>query len=320
MTKYTPEPDLLDMLVDPAYYGPSNSCEPVLGKLLNFTGYEEPFDDEYGLAILKWLGTYLIPSSPLTLPCPSDQNFLGMLSVLFNYLPARSLLHFLDESKTILVKTLANVRAAAPERSDWIGELERRYAVLDGLIERAAHNAIIEDSVKASGFEDVQRIFCPICDKLVGSDSDPNCIHYLGYSIDGNQFGWENEIPDFFDEVSQLNRTINRSKTKDAIFKVLLAEAPAEIGKLFQEVREKGSSYWTWRDSVYFNCWNTDGCGSSSSMREYFNVSPAEFATSIRTEAQQALDWLEAFHPEILVKRKLCAYKFYEDHYWGGYE
>ena len=310
------EPVLLEMLANPAYSGPNNSCKPVLDKLFSFTGYEELFDNEYGLAILKWLGTYLIPNTPLTLPCPPDLDLLKILPNIFNWLPSKTLLLFLQEAKALLGKTLTNVRAAAPERSDWLGELERRYAMLDGLIECAAYNAKVEGDEITSWGKDSERIFCPICNKRFASHY---CSHYVGSKIDGYMFSWINESPHFFDEVNQLNRTINRSKTQDVIFKVLLSEAPANIGELFQEVRENGSSYWTYRDGIQVVDSYTNGCGSSSSINLYFHDNPTELVFSVRTETQQALDWLEAFHPEILVKREHYV-DYYEDNYRGGYE
>jgi hypothetical protein len=128
------ENELWDLLEDPNYAGPNKSAAFILN---NLYGLDEPWDYDLSLAVIKWLGTYFLPATPLVIPCPVDQDILAILPDLFNNLPAISLLVTLQEGKALLEKTLANVKAAhltdpalLITQQNWIVELECRLAGL----------------------------------------------------------------------------------------------------------------------------------------------------------------------------------------------
>lgn len=282
----------------------------------------EAWSEELEQAIIRWLGTYLMPANPPILPCPSEQDFFMIIDQVFDNLPPDPLLAFLQEGKTLLNKTLESVRAAnlkdpatLTTQNNWVAELERRLDGIDLLI----NNVEIEEDLDDDDLTNEVKIICPICMMENDLCSNKVCSHYICSETDGNQFSWVKGTPHFYNEVGQLNHSINRIKTEGGLFETVLAEVSDELGELFRAVRKNGSSYWVGREAVVNFHWETDGCGTSCSSEEYFHHSAIELISSIKEEAMAALEWLETFHPEILVQRGVYS-GHYEDSYWGGSE
>jgi len=167
-------------------------------------------------------------------------------------------------------------------------------------------------------------IRCPFCHKSNYSNEDRTCEHYFLTEFYGHEYFWGGS-DDSYNEIIQLNRTINRPKTNEEIFAKILSEVPSKLKPLLEKIRHEGFSFWLKQPgikSVYTEY--TEGF-STVFRRDYFSNGSSDLGPGLTQGVEPALIWFEKFHPELLVKRQnIEEYgldgPFYTDEYPEGYQ
>ncbi len=167
-------------------------------------------------------------------------------------------------------------------------------------------------------------IRCPFCHKRNYSNEGRTCEHFILTEFYGHEYFWGGK-DDSFDEIIQLNRTINRPKTNDQIFEKIMSGIPSELRKLLETIRHKGFSFWLKQPdikSVYTEY--TEGFSAVFRI-DYFSDGSSDSGPDLIQGVEPALIWFEKYHPELLVKRQsIDEYgldgPFYTDEYPEGYQ